>query len=962
MFKGNRRITGGNVPARETARIRTNETEGKTMKTQKTPFLFPGGVRWLAWLFAFIAAAVIRVKASPAMRTIAETWPAPPGEASWSFVEDLKKPEPFVLFWKQGQTPRAGQVDFRAGLSLKKTFPDEKGVLETAYADLSDFLAFAKLDSPGGLPLVIEKTPTEGFEAYAIDVSPRGIRLQANDAEGIRRAVFDLEARIASADGPFLDAGGVSKKPWLKNRITRCFFGPIKRPPLNRDELMDDVDYYPDAYLNRLAHEGMNGLWLSVEWKDITTTSFREPSPDRERRLAKLRRTVEKCARYGIRIWLYSNEPEGFHSADDPMLKAHPELAGAGWGSRRFICPNSEAGQRFIYESARSIFSQVKGLGGLINISLGEHGSSCLDSIGVNADRRPDCPRCSRVPNWQTLAAGQAAMARGVKDGDPNAEFICWLYMPSWKPLAPWVCELGAHMPKDVTLQVNFESGALKYQLDKPRIGGDYWLSYVGPSDRFARIAEAAGARGTPMSAKLQVGCSHECATVPFMPVPSLLYRKYKTMPSLHVTSVMQCWYFGNYPGVMNRAAGRLAFEDFSGGEDAFLTSLARPDWGGDAATVVRAWKHFADGFQHFPLSTRFQWWGPLHATPVWPLYLKPALEPLQPTWLVGGPCGDAVGEALDNHTLAEAVILTRQMAEEWDKGFALLKALGPTFSGNRARTLDIGLAEAIGIQFASAHDMLRFYLMRSLLFDLPPADALKSLTDMEKIVRDEIRHSERLAVLCAADSRLGFHSEAERHQYFPARLAWRAEVLRDLLATEFPEYRAAFQAGRQVSRFAEGRARYTCGSGWTACNSYRWRADRDGGDAVLKLEMKTPKTEGSFLLYLCDPFAAVHFWEVRVSTSGAVSDSREIGLAAEPYRTPEGARGVALRLPSAALQLFDSSGRACAFNVFSAKTRSDNWPTGMDESDLGTYRLALGLFKPQKMGYLVLRPAGDVF
>ena len=31
--------------------------------------------------------------------------------------------------------------------------------------------------------------------------------------------------------------------PWLKNRISRCFFGPIKRPPFNRDELMDDVDY-----------------------------------------------------------------------------------------------------------------------------------------------------------------------------------------------------------------------------------------------------------------------------------------------------------------------------------------------------------------------------------------------------------------------------------------------------------------------------------------------------------------------------------------------------------------------------------------------------------------------------------------------------------------------------------------------------------------------------------------------
>ena len=907
-----------------------------------------------------MCAVVNGAYAKVSMRTIDATWPEPPGEESWTFVEDLRKPLPFTLFWKEGSTPQPGQVDLRAGLTVKRSFPDEKGVLKTAYDDLEAFIVSAKLAKKGGLCVMVEKATTDVPETYSIKVSPKGIWLLANDAEGIRRAVFHLEELIAAADGPFLSPGVIQRKPWLKNRITRCFFGPIKRPPLNRDELMDSVDYYPDAYLNRLAHEGVNGLWLSVEWKDITKTSFREPSPDMERRLAKLRQTVEKCSRYGIRMWLFSNEPEGFYSADDPMLKAHPELAGAGWSSRRYVCPNSEAGQKFIYESTRWICSQVPGLGGMINISLGEGGSSCLDSVGAGSNRRPVCPRCSLVPNWQTLAAGQSAWARGIKDGDPNAEYICWLYMPSWKPLAPWVYKLGAHMPKDVTLQINFESGAVKYQLDRPRVGGDYWLSFIGPSERFARIAGQAAAHGTPMSAKLQVGCSHEAATIPFMPVPSILYRKYREMPGLKVKSVMQCWYFGNYPGVMNRAAGRLAFEDFSGTEEDFLLALARPVWGDDANTVMHAWKHFAEGFQHFPLSTRFQWWGPMHATPVWPLHLKPALKPLQPTWLVGGPCGDAIGEVLDNHTLPEVVILSRQMTEEWNKGSALLKSLEPKFAGNHERLLDIGLAEAIGIQFASAHNMLNFYLTRSQLFDLPPADALQRLADMESIVRQEIRNSERLAVLCAADSRLGFHSEAERHQYSGTRLKWRVDVLNDLLTTEFPEYRTAFAAGRQVSRFAEGRAVYTCGSGWTDCKTYRWQADRDGGDVVLKVEMKVPKAAESFAMYICDPFVTVHFWEIRFSTSGSVSDSREIGLRMKPYRTSEGANGVTLRLPSAGLYAFDPLGHAVAFNIFNSRLNADNWPTGMDESDLGKGRLALGRFKPQKMGYLRMTPKGQ--
>src|SRR5512143_2627486 len=50
------------------------------------------------------------------MRTIDSTWPAPPGEASWGFVEDLKKPLPFVLFWKDGSSPQPGRINLRVGL------------------------------------------------------------------------------------------------------------------------------------------------------------------------------------------------------------------------------------------------------------------------------------------------------------------------------------------------------------------------------------------------------------------------------------------------------------------------------------------------------------------------------------------------------------------------------------------------------------------------------------------------------------------------------------------------------------------------------------------------------------------------------------------------------------------------------------------------------------------------------
>ena len=67
------------------------------------------------------------------------------------------------------------------------------------------------------------------------------------------------------------------------------------------------------------------------------------------------------------------------------------------------------------------------------------------------------------------------------------------------------------------------------------------------------------------MFAKMQVCCSHEIASVPYIPTPGIIFKKFAAAHALGVTGVMECWYFGNYPSLMSKAAGELAFEnDFS--------------------------------------------------------------------------------------------------------------------------------------------------------------------------------------------------------------------------------------------------------------------------------------------------------------------------------------------------------------------------------------------------------------
>lgn len=808
--------------------------------------------------------------------------PKQPAMQDWAFVRELTLPEMRCRHWS-GDPAGPGEADLSGGITLLGKVPDPDGRLDSVYGDLSRLLESCGLPAGGAYPVAteLEKDFPLSGDAFRITAEPAGCRIAAGSREGIRRGVYHFEDMLLAAGKPAIPLGTVTREPWLKSRISRCFFGPIKRPPLNRDELMDDTDYYPDEYLNRLAREGINGLWLSVSFRDLCPTPISpEYGRDAARRLKKLSQTAKKCLRYGIRIYIFCIEPVAWRE-DDPVLLRHPELGGVRHGGYRGFCPFSELAQQYLYEAVKGIFTAVPELGGMINISHGERFTTCQSSVASTENRRVECPRCGGKEPGEILRAALLPMEQGMHAAAPAAELISWLYMPQPAAQADWVFSVPSRLPENVVLQFNFESGCVREQLGKPRIGGDYWLSCIGPSGNFSRVAAAASEAGVPLSAKIQVGCSHEAATVPFVPVPSLLYRKYREMKKSGVSRVMQCWYFGNYPGVMNRAAGMLACEDFEDGEEKFLLRLARPDWGSRAPEAVRAWQYFAEGYSHYPLSNMFQYYGPVHDGVVWPLYLYPEYKPLAPTWkLEFGTSGDCIGECLENHTIDEAVVLCREMAGKWNRGVDILKSIRPDFRDDPPRLKDIALAEAFGIQLESGYHILRFYVLREQLFAAEPPSQRAILDEMAAIVRDEIRRSGRLAELCENDSRLGFHSEAEGYKYFPAKLDWRIKMLENLLAEDFPAAGRAAARG-QLQRLPPADTRvYACGSGiMEECGSFRWKAECVGDS--LRFEVECADRDGSdwIFLSLC-PASTVYPVLLGLERTGGVFPKKPIGSA----------------------------------------------------------------------------------
>jgi len=732
--------------------------------------------------------------------------PPQPDDSHWHFIEELKAP-----FWtprhRRRSTPRPGELDLSGGVRLLFEVTDPEGLLETAEADLDDCLNAWQLLRDRGTPLHVE-TAELPEEAFRLEVTPDGCRIRGGGIEGVRRGVFFLESSLDRAGGPFLPLGTLEKRPFIRHRISRCFFGPIKRPPKMRDELLDDVDYYPENYLNRLAHEGVNGLWLTVEFRDLCRTRLTpEYGARAECRLAKLRRTVQRCRRYGIRIFLFCIEPRAWSVEDAAILKRHPELApGPDFGGgRRHFCPFSDVARQYLYDALTGIFSAVPNLGGLINISHGERPTTCLSAVTAAGEGAIRCPICAEKEPWEILWAALTPMEQGMHAAAPDADLISWLYMPQahgalHDDLAPWVYEIPRHTPPGVLLQFNFESGVRRSVFGKTLVGGDYWLSVPGPSARFERVATTARRAGTPVSAKIQTGCSHEVATAPFVPVPGLLFRKFEGMRRLGVESTMLCWYFGNYPCVMNRAAGALSFEPFPKNETDFLVDLARSEWGGDAPAVASAWRRFATAYENFPLTNLFQYYGPMHDGPVWPLHLKPVDAPLAPTWLLASPgdrrpwppSGDRIGEAIGEVlTLDETVQLCERVASGWADGMDILREVEAHGTHAPDRLLDIGVAEALGIQFRSGWNILRFYRLREQMLRMSGPKRLDVLDRLRRIVGDELAGNDRLLELCRRDSRLGFHPEAEGYKYYPAKIRWRMRRLECLLDRDVPAIEA---------------------------------------------------------------------------------------------------------------------------------------------------------------------------
>ena len=785
------------------------------------------------------------------------------------FEKELRKYEFLTIKFRKNNCKNC--VEPREILLDRGVFEKEKNLTPVWF----DFDEFLKKNDLKGEKYVVALKKGKGFdfEEYKIDVREDGATITAGDIEGIRRAVLRFEDLLVAGAGS-LKKGETKEKTVIKRRISRGFFTPINRPPKGADEFGDNTDYYPDAYLNRMMHDGVNAIWAYTDFDALVESDYiPEFGKGREPRLKKLNKLVKKCKKYGIEIFVFLIAPISLY---EPCItnkygklgEKYPQVNGYSAAGPTAFCVFSEFGAGYLKEASERLMRAVPGLGGIMSITFGERVTSCGNSwSNFKGEWHNNCPHCHDKTRFDSVTRTVALFKEGMDKVDEKLDFISWTYGMRGQP-NDRIEEYFQKIPSNAISMINFEDDGRVYQLGKKRFAFDYYLCYSGPSQMFKVASKFAKKYAKELYAKMQICCSHELASVPYIPVPGLIYDKMTGAKDLGVTGVMECWFFGNYPCMMSKAVGMLSGEYAYESKQAFLFDLAKIYWAKeDVPHAVSAWEYFEKAYVSYPVNVMFNYYGPMHDGIVWDMQLLPKNFALPRTWqLQDKTDGDRIGECLFyGHTLDEAITLCEEICFNWQKG---LEQLAQTTEWSNDKNEQINVAKALNLLFNSGLNILKFYRFRQELGYQRCADKMATLLAMKKIIKDEIANSTAMIPLCLADNRLGWHSEAEGYKFHPAKLRARIKQLKTLLKTEFVEVEERIKKGLSPLEFYDGveegikRAK----AGRNGIESAEWqsfgqegkgdcqfRIAEDGDNFVL--ELKADKKDNFFVTFETELF-----------------------------------------------------------------------------------------------------------
>ena len=446
-------------------------------------------------------------------------------------------------------------------------------------------------------------------EYHEIDINTDSINIRTVSSIGVLRALnFLLD--LADGTGTLsFDVKKYKRKTKFKTRFIYSFcglYGDILDKP-------SEISF-PDKLLKLYARQAINGVWILGVFSTMTPYPFKEGlDKGWETRLNNLRLMTERLAKYGIKVYIYINEPRQLPIEE---FEKFPHLKGRMYEKNNAcLCSSHPEVHKYLRDSVKRICETVPKLGGFMCITQSENSVTCvarkpLDSK-VSNENEKFCPVCSeRLPS-EVTAEIISAMSNAVEEVNPDIKFF--VYTWCWADFGKDLDNLLSLLPKNVII-LSVSEDDLKFN-----IGGvegsvvDYSLSIVGPSESSKELWRKSREKQLECAAKVQINNSWECSTAPFLPVYENIKNHMLNLSEAGVEHLMLSWTLGGYISDNIKIAASYFFEECENSDDAYETVL-KNTYGDYVNQVKEAVGHFCKGFSEFPFHVTTMYVGPSNA------------------------------------------------------------------------------------------------------------------------------------------------------------------------------------------------------------------------------------------------------------------------------------------------------------------------------------------------------------
>ena len=488
---------------------------------------------------------------------------------------------------------------------------------------------------------------------------------------------------------------------------------------------VDSRTYCSDEMLEAYQKVGVNGIWTQGILYQLTEFPCdKDLSRGYRERIARLRDLTERCEKYGIKIFLYLNEPR---CMPESFFEQHPHLRGHSAGNDKVcMCTSVKEVRDYIENGVAYICREVPKIGGFFSITRSENFTNCYSH--TNRDTCA-CPRCKNRSSSEVIAEVIGCIERGAHSIDPQIKVFAYTW--AWGDTA--AATIKALPDNVVVLSVSerftpFTIGGVNGEVR------DYSMSVPGPGPIAKAEWKVARERGLELAAKVQINTTWEGSTVPAIPVYPLVEEHIRRVRDEGVEHLMLSWTLGGYPSRNIMHAAKYFSEHYD-------TKVLE-----ETETQEQAVKLFCEAFREFPFHIRTLYNGPQNGGPANLLFLKPTGYRATMTCYAYDDIDS--WRSVYPRDIFETQL--EKLCRKWKKGIDLLEKEDPTHFCELKL-----MANAAYCLFKSSLNQFRFYLARE-------------IGDTETMIRtaqEESICARKMLELMNRNASIGF--EAANHYFF---------------------------------------------------------------------------------------------------------------------------------------------------------------------------------------------------